>query len=360
MYGFKKTAAWMLAAVLSILFGCARPVLDAPRTPTPPAEEQDGTYKIVYFSKNSSEFWLRHIDAGIKERCKELGIEYVTFNCEDRDDLLLKVLNNLDDLDADAAIISPTSEGLGPIIASTFEKAGMPVLCLDSRLKTTEGTNVPGIGKQAYQCGRRGGTELAMLANRTGFLEGDEPTEIIMLTLSNFYYENQIIAGFQDALRQALPDLTIYDDKEIETAGMSYALQYSSISEQMQDVSLNKRYIGFAYNDEGSSALYHFLKEKGVDMKKTLICGMGGYEPSYEIFRDYGEDAGGYIAVGIDPYETATDAVDALYERLIKGKALKDLNIGIKGVITTENYQEYFSDVYGERLNAGLPYREET
>lgn len=307
-------------------------------------------YRIAYLCSDASDFWLAHVAKGIKDTCTALGIEYIFVDCRGRDDLFLSFIKDIENRKLDALIVSPTNEGLGPMVTSKCSEIGIPLLCIESRLKTTEGKNAAYIGNSAYECGMTGGRELAKRALDKGFFKSDRPVTVILLSRINFFYEDQMMQGFQDAFKTLLPGLRAEDYVFLETYHSLFPSQYIDIKNQLKELDQSRRYIGVSYNDDGALALYRFAYESGIDLNNIFICGMGGYDPSYDIFSNGGKGAENYITLGINPFEIGEKAVHSLYSNINRGEELLEMQTVQSTLLTSQNYKEYFHKTYGSKI----------
>jgi ABC-type sugar transport system substrate-binding protein len=351
----KKTIIAFLSMTILMLSSCIKP-----EKAQQPELYKDNTVmineenKVAYLCRDASDLWLMHIANGIKDACDELGVEFILVNCKDRDDLFLSFFKDLEDTKLSALIVSPTSEGLGPMITSKCSEAGIPLLCIESRLKTTEGKNAAYIGASAYECGMIGGQELAERVLEGGFLESGKPLTVIMLSRSNFFYEDQMMKGFQDALKILLPDLREENYIQLETYRSRFESQYHDIKNRLKELNHNSWYIGVSYNDEGALALYQFACESGIDLDNMYICSKGGYDPAYNIFDKDGQGAVNYITIGVNPFEIGQKAVYSLYSYIHENKQLPEMHIVESTLVTSENYKEYFHQIYGNKLTTDM------
>jgi len=331
----------------------------------PETAKQPGIYKenrladksvdrIAYLCSDASNLWLQHISDGIKDACNAFGMEFLFIDCKGRDDLFLSFLNDLKDIKISALIVSPTNEGLGPMITSKCNQVGIPLLCIESRLKTTEGKNAAYIGTSAYECGKMAGSELVARTMEKDLLKYDKPLNVVLLSRRNFFYENQMMQGFQDAFRMLLPDLREEEYIELETYHSLFELQYLEIKNQLKALDNNSRYIGVSYNDDGALALYRFACESGIDMDDIFICSKGGYDPAYNIFQRGGKGAENYIAVGVNPFEIGQKAVYSIYSYINNGEELPEMQIVKSTLLTSLNFKEYFQQVYGNKIAADM------
>lgn len=337
-----------LITIMFLFTGCAAGGIT--RQPQKPECEEntaaESEYRIAYLCSDGSNDRLSHIANSIRKTCEAMEIEYVFLDCKNRDDLFLSFLKDLEISRLDALIVSPTNEGLGPMVTSKCEEIGIPVLCIESRLKTIDGKNAAYIGASAYDNGMLGGQELVDRANKRGFFDSKKSINVILLSRSNFFYEDQTMQGFRAAFSKLNPELSGKDYLTLETYHSSFSSQYLDIKNQLKTLDQDNLYIGVSYNDEGALALYCFAQESGIDMSDMLICGIGGYEPSYEIFKSGGAGAKSYICVGVDPFDIGEKAVNSLYAYINKGEVLPEIQT-VEGTLLTEvNYEEYYQEIY--------------
>jgi ABC-type sugar transport system substrate-binding protein len=347
----KKILTVILVAVL-LLSACASPeVIQSPGRETEKVEATKNGYKIAYLCSDASSLRYKHIAEGIKNACDSLKVDYLFVDCKERDDLFLSFLKDIEKSNLDALIVSPTNEGLGPMVTNKCTEIGIPLLSIESRLKTTEGKNAAYIGAAAYDCGMMGGRELASRAIQRGFFESDRPVTVISLSRSNFFYEDQMMQGFRDAFDTLLPKLRAENYFTLETFHPFFKSQYQDIKNRLNKLDTNNRYIGVSYNDDGALALYRFALESGMNMNDVLICGMGGYEPSYAIFSSGGINAKSYVSVGVDPFTLGSKAATSIYSYLYKDELYPEIQTVAAVLLTADNYKEYFSKVYKDRIN---------
>lgn len=302
-----------------------------------PGETAARPLSVTYICRDLQHPWYRRISQTMEERCREWGIDYRSEDCLNRDDLFVKYIDAYIRNKTDVLIVSPTNEGIGPIVTTKCADAKIPLLSIDSRLKYPDGRNASYIGKSAYDCGVIGAREMVSQAKARNFFQG--PLEVIELTISSFYHVSQMVSGFDRTLKLEAPVDLNGNTVVVETVDDSFSAQYLTLTRRLTELDPKRKYIAFAYNDDGALAFYRFATERGIDFHNILICGIGGYEPSFQIFMKAGERAASYFAVSISAADIGRRAIDIVRDASICKVAFPESTTVPATVIRSTDYQ---------------------
>lgn len=334
--------AWLII-LLILLSGCGeagvttRATASASSAAGSPVTTAARPLSVAYICRDLQHPWYKRISQAMEARCREAGIEYRSEDCLNRDDLFLKNVDTYLHNRTDALIVSPTNEGIGPVVTTKCAEAKMPLLSIDARLKYPDGRNASYIGRSAYDCGVAGAREMISQAKARGFFQSR--LEIIELTISSFYHVSQMVSGFDRTLKLEAPVDLNGSTVVIEAVDDSFSAQYLTLTRTLTEFDPERKYIAFTYNDDGALAFYRFALERGIDFRNVLICGVGGYEPSFAIFTKAGERSASYFAVSISATEIGRQSIDIVRDANSRKTALPESTTVPAALIRVTNFR---------------------
>ncbi len=209
-----------LAAVVAV--GCSGGSSSSSSTSSTPSTtgtpDAGKKLRIAVIPKGSThEFW-RSIHAGAEAAAKELGnVEIIWKGPQkenDRDDQI-KVVEDFTTDKVDGIVLAPLDDTALRLPVDAAQKAGIPVVIIDSALKDIETSSF--VATDNYAGGKRGGEEMVRLL-------GTEPKKVILLR----YQEGSASTmerekGFLDALAEA-KNITVLDSSQYAGPTMDTAM----------------------------------------------------------------------------------------------------------------------------------------
>ena len=341
-----KTALLILCAAMlcSVMVACSPGSNLVPVSPaageTKPEEYHQ--WRILYLCSDTKMKKLGTIAEKMKEKCEGNNIELIVIDCSGRDSIFLNTIDELNTMNLDGVIVTASNENLGPLIQEKCDESGLPLISIESRLKNSEGQEIPFVDINTYKGGYLMGKTIAEEARNRGFIGDDKKTSVLMLYMTNMVSASQIMNGCRNAMEEALPELYSENYITLEVISSLMEKQYLSVENYFNKLDRYTNYIMVAFNDEGAYALEKYAAENQLNTEHLLIGSMGGFDYSRDIFRsDMGDS---YFVVHEDCEEIVEETINMMLDNLNDGTALSSYQLIAGDVISSENYQDFFQD----------------
>jgi len=330
MRNWKTLACFALAVALVLLLsGCGS---------TPEGSEK-GRLKFAYICKDLSHDWFQRVLAGLEKKCKELDVDFVSYDAEFSDELCMEALERAIENGTDGIAICTTNQKLGPEIAAKCKKAGIPLITIDDTMSDESGQRLPHIGMATRELGTLGGRALAKMAAERDFFRGGNRVKVLQIDVSELSVIAERLEGYRMALMASTPlmleDFVVVDSKTGMYDENLKAL--GSITALLQEPT---HWIVTGINDDCAIAGMAALREIGFPMDNVIACGLGGYLMSA---REFESGNGNYIVTITQPDQEGEKAIEMLYSCVTKDVQLSDLVVLGGKVATVDNFRMFFN-----------------
>lgn len=316
------------------------PKKDEPKKEEPKQEAKK--LKFAYVSKMLTNPWFVQEEWGIKQKAKELGIDYIGVDANLKDEACMQAVDNVIAQKIDGLMITVTNQGLGPAVAKKCKEAGIPLVTLDDTIKDEAGNQIPHVGLPTKEIGIMGGEALAKMAKERNFFASGNVVKVMMLDIASLSVVHERTEGYMEALKKNVPELKDADFLVVDTKDGMFEADLAAASAALNANPKVTHWIVTGINDDCAAAALKVFEENKFNFKNVLACGLGGYELSLNIFKKGGAPAEAYITSGLQPHVEGMTAVQELND-FIKDKKEMPKYTAIGGkIVTKDNYLEFF------------------
>jgi L-arabinose transport system substrate-binding protein len=344
-------AIWRLMATVvgtvAIVAGCTGSASSPSASPTaaassaPPAASPSAAGEAPLFvaiDKSATQQYFIDQQAGFTSKIKELGGSAKTYNVELDANLAISTLNDAIALGPKGIAITVPDQTIGPAVAKAAADAGIPLVATDDSIKDSAGKDVPLVGFDYKEMGKKVGDKAAELLTAAGWLKdtskkvGVLSVEVETLTVCN---------DRTDAAKAA-----------VEAAGVASAnifqVPYSGQTDSAQtaagpiitahpDIT---NWIVFSCNDEGVLGTLNSLATAGAKPDDLIAVGLGANEACKPWAA--GQPSGFKAALFISGKDVGEAAAQALWDKAMNGTAIPPLTVANTTMVDPTSYAALF------------------
>jgi ribose transport system substrate-binding protein len=310
--------AFVLALALT---GCGKKKKEEVSAPT--GERAGKTYVFALVPKSVGSPYWSACEEGMKEACKELGVEGYFVGPETTDvEKQIKIIEDFVSKKVDGIAISPNDPtAIAPVIDKILSQ-GIPVITFDSDAPKSK--RLCYIGTDNYKAGYAAGEEMIKVLGGKGKIA-------IMTGSLGAYNLNERIRGFRDAIKKApgIKEVTLQANNDDEELCFSQAENVLQANPDLAGF--------FGVSGTGGPGSGRAVKAAGKIGKVKIVC-FDTVPMTVQFIKE------GVIQATIaqKPKQMGYLAVKTLYQLAKSGKLenLKDIDTGIT-VVTKENVSEF-------------------
>ncbi len=312
---------------------------ETPEDTEPDNEAAQSDLRFGYICKMLTNPWFIQEEWGIKQKCEELGIEYVGVDANLEDEQCMAAVDNLIAKEIDAIIICATNQGLGPAIAQKCEEAGVALITIDDSMVDHNGKPIPHVGLPTMECGMLGGEALGKLAKERGFFEEGNVVKVMNIDLTTLSVTHERTLGYIEALKKECPELKDEDFIVQDTKDGMFESSLTTATAILNAHPEATHWIITGINDDGALAGLKVMEENNFNMDNVLACGLGGYELSLEEFK---KGNSSYICIALEAHVEGMKAVEILYDYIVNGTEMPEATLVGGQIATVDNYLDFF------------------
>lgn len=288
---------------------------------------EDKKLRIAVIPKGAThEFW-KAIHAGAQKAGDELGVEIIwkgPLKEDDREDQI-KVVEDFTTQKVDGIVLAPLDDTALRLPVDNAQKAGIPVVIMDSGLKDIE--TVSFVATDNEKGGELGGERLILLL-------ADSPVKnVVMLryqegSASTTDREN----GFLNAMKKS-PDVKVLSSNQFGGATTESAQKASeNLISRYKKPDGTLEFAGvFCPNESTTFGMLRALQDAGLAGKVKFV----GFDSSSKLVEALSANQIGGLVLQ-DPFNMGYTAVKTLVSHLKKEKVEKRIDTGAK-LVTPEN-----------------------
>jgi ribose transport system substrate-binding protein len=308
-------------ALALTLTGCGKKKKEEVSAPT--GERAGKTYVFALVPKSVGSPYWSACEEGMKEACKELGVEGYFVGPETTDvEKQIKIIEDFVSKKVDGIAISPNDPtAIAPVIDKILSQ-GIPVITFDSDAPKSK--RLCYIGTDNYKAGYAAGEEMIKVLGGKGKIA-------IMTGSLGAFNLNERIRGFRDAIKKApgIKEVTLQANNDDEELCFSQAENVLQANPDLAGF--------FGVSGTGGPGSGRAVKAAGKIGKVKIVC-FDTVPMTVQFIKE------GVIQATIaqKPKQMGYLAVKTLYQLAKSGKLekLKDIDTGIT-VVTKENVSEF-------------------
>jgi len=302
----------------------------------------DGKIKIAFVCKFLSSVWFAPKSEAMAERAKELGIEFIPIDANNKEDQCLQGVDNAIAQDVDGIILTAVNQSLVAPIAQKCHEAGVALITTDDPGVDENGNPIPHVGLDDYALGAAAARKMIEAAAERSFFDDPSKLTIAVMDVPRVEGFHKRLLGGMDVIKEKYPDLpestfVVADTKD----GLvdNVLAQFSNIYQAHRDT----EYWIILGGDEGATAgTYPILEENNVDIKKVLWSTIAGSTMITDHMAISEDTANATFFSGILSRPSGKTCIDVLYNFIAKGEELPAFTAYEENVCDASNYKENF------------------
>jgi L-arabinose transport system substrate-binding protein len=293
---------------------------------------------FVAIDKSATQQYFIDQQAGFSSKIKELGGTAKTYNVELDANLAISTLNDAIALGPKGISITVPDQTIGPAVAKAAADAGIALVATDDSIKDNAGKDVPLVGFDYKEMGKKVGDKAAELLKAAGWLTNSSKkvgvlsVEVQTLTVCN----DRTDAAKAAVVAAGVASSNVY---QVPYSGQTDSAQTAAgpIITAHPDIT---NWIVFSCNDEGVLGALNSLATAGAKPDDIIGVGLGANEACKPWAA--GQPSGFKAALLISGKDVGQAAAQALWNKAMNGTDIPPLTVANTTMVDPTSYASLF------------------
>lgn len=296
---------------------------------------------VIAINKSADQNYFIDLQGAFVKTAEEKDLDAKTFDAKLDPSLGVSLVENAISAGAKGIAITVPDQTIGPAISMVAREAGVVLIATDDSIVDETGANVPFVGFDGTEMGRKAGIAASELLAEYGWL--NDPDKKVGALIVNAETVSVIVqrcdAEVEELLKAGVDESLIFT---VPYTGETLSAQDAAgpIITANPDVT---NWIVTGGNDEGVLGALNALATAGVSTDDILGVGLGGNESCKPWAAKM--DSGFKACVWVSGISVGTKAAEVLYDAIVNGIEPPEFSIADTFMLTPENYQDIMDPV---------------
>ena len=289
---------------------------------------------IAYIQKQGDQLYFIDEANGAKKEAAKLGAKVIVTNVGSDSDKAISAVQTAIAQKVSAIAIVVPDQKIGPQVIDLAKKANIPLVASDDSIKNSSGKDAAFVGFNGTQMGTKVGTDAARLYKASGWKAAD--TRVISSAKQDLSVctdrTKAAIAAFKKQVGSNAPTVIDLGTDNSVTDAQNKAGATVTANPGV------KHWVVWGCNDENVSGVVTALANANFGANDVIGVGLGAYLGC----KDWkaGQKTGFKSALFIDGHNVGSAAVQVLYDKVAKGKALPPKTVAKTVMVNASNWKK--------------------
>jgi L-arabinose transport system substrate-binding protein len=292
------------------------------------------TVTIAYIQKQGDQLYFIDEANGAKKQAKKVGAKVIVTNVASDSDKAISAVQTAIAQKADGIAIVVPDQKIGPQVIDLAKKANIPLVASDDSIKSAAGKDAAFVGFNGTQMGLKVGADAARLYKASKWNAAD--TRVISSAKQDLSVctdrTKAALVAFKKGVGGSIPKVI-----NLGTDNSATDAQTKTGATVTANPGV-KHWVVWGCNDENVSGVVIALANAGFGAKDVDGVGLGAYLACKDWKAN--QKTGFKSALFIDGHNVGSAAVEVLYNKVAKGKALPAKTVAKTVMVNSSNWKK--------------------